>query len=194
MTADKKPEYLAGKLLLAMPMMSDLRFHKAVIFMCAHDENGAMGLVINQKLPDLDFSQLLKQLKITSDIKLDMPQRAVPVLNGGPVENSRGFLLHSSEFKQNDTILINAQCSVTGTLEALKEVAIGKGPNNLLFILGYAGWGAGQLEHEIQDNAWLVTDPDPEIIFTASPDEKWTLAIQKMGINPAMLSGSAGRA
>ncbi|GJL85852.1 MAG: UPF0301 protein [Micavibrio sp.] len=186
--------YLTGKLLLAMPAMGDPRFHRAVIFVCAHDENGAMGLVINHTLPGLDFDQLLTQLNITSDIEVDLKELAVPIMSGGPVEAARGFLLHSGDFNQNDTIKIDDLYSITGTVDALKEVATGNGPDKMLFILGYAGWSAGQLDSEIQQNAWLVVDPDPSIIFHDSPDEKWQMAVKKLGVDPAMLSGEAGRA
>lgn len=184
-------DYLAGKILIAMPGMGDPRFEKAVIFLCAHDENGAMGLMINHTINDLNFAQLLDQLGIKSDIEIDLP---VPVMNGGPVETSRGFLLHSNEFSKEDTIKIDNSFSVTGTLEALKDIANGKGPKELLFILGYAGWGAGQLEQELQQNAWLVSDPDPEIIFAGAHDIKWSKAVQSMGFDPGMLSSNAGRA
>lgn len=186
--------YLTGKLLLAMPSMGDPRFHKAVIFICAHDENGAMGLVINHTMPGLELSQLLEQLKIHSEIKVDLDKISIPILSGGPVESARGFLLHSTDFVQKDTVKIDERYGITGTIDALKEIASGNGPERLLFILGYAGWSPGQLEHEIQDNAWLVADADPEIIFRAPAEEKWTLAINTLGINPAMLSGAAGRA
>lgn len=186
--------YLAGKLLIAMPSMGDPRFHRAVIFICAHDSKGAMGLVINHILPGVEFSELLGQLKINSDITLNLADLAIPVLSGGPVEGSRGFLLHSDDFKQLDTVSITKQFGVTGTVEALKAVANGRGPEKLLFILGYAGWGAGQLESEILENAWLVAEPDPEVIFSANPADKWQLAIRKMGIEPSMLASSGGRA
>lgn len=185
--------YLTGKLLLAMPTMGDPRFHKAVIFMCAHDENGAMGLVINHVLPGVEFPQLLEQLGIASDINVNFSS-SVPVMAGGPVESARGFLLHSGDYKRKDTVTIDDAYGVTGTIEALREIARGQGPGKLLFILGYAGWGAGQLDREIQDNSWLVVDADPAIIFHAQADEKWKLAVGKLGIDPAMLSGEAGRA
>jgi len=186
--------YLTGKLLLAMPGMGDLRFHKAVIFICAHDVNGAMGLVVNHTLPGLEFNQLLGQLGIPSNIEVNLSDLSVPIMSGGPVEAARGFLLHSGDFSQDDTIRIDELYSVTGTVDALKEVASGKGPEKMLFILGYAGWSPGQLDEEIQNNSWLVVDPDPSLIFDADPEEKWTRAVQKLGIDPGMLSGTAGRA
>lgn len=186
----KKEEYLSGRLLLAMPQMGDPRFHRAVIFMCAHDENGAMGLVINHLVPGLDMRQLLRQMNI--EMNTDAP--SLPVMSGGPVEAGRGFILHSSEFLQKDTVKICDGFSVTGTVEALKAIAAGEGPDDMLFILGYAGWGAGQLDREIQQNAWLVADPDHELIFELATDEKWSRAIHKLGIRPEMLSDVAGRA
>jgi putative transcriptional regulator len=150
-----------------------------------------MGLVINHQLPGVEFKDLLGQLKIPSNIEVHLP---MSVMSGGPVEGARGFLLHSSEFRQGDTITIDNIYSITGTIDALKEVAEGKGPEQMLFILGYAGWGAGQLDQELQENAWLVVDPDPAIIFETVPEKKWERAIQKLGINPAMLSTTAGRA
>ncbi len=191
---EKNGHYLIGKLLLSMPAMGDPRFHRAVIFVCAHDEKGAMGLVINHALPGLRFKNLLDQLKIVSDIEIGMRHNALPVMCGGPVEGSRGFILHSGEFRQADTIRVADSYGITGTVEALRAVAGGKGPEHVLFILGYAGWGAGQLERELQENTWLVSDPDPEVVFHASPEEKWMRAVRKMGFDPAMLSLQTGRA
>jgi putative transcriptional regulator len=192
----EKNNYLAGRILLAMPAMGDPRFHRAVIFICAHDANGAMGLVINHRLPGLELSQLLQQMKIKAED--DAPGKpladSLPVMSGGPVESARGFILHSPDFAQADTIKVNDDFSVTGTVDALRAVAGGNGPQRMLFILGYAGWTAGQLDQEIQDNAWLVADADPDVVFGAPPDEKWDRTIKMLGINPAMLSGDAGRA
>ncbi|MCB9990014.1 MAG: YqgE/AlgH family protein [Rhodospirillales bacterium] len=190
--SEKNTSYLTGRLLLAMPAMGDPRFHKAVIYMCAHDANGAMGLVINHTLPGVDLGQLLEQLNIhPEEIKGDVSK---PVMSGGPVETARGFVLHSNDFAQDDTIKIDEAFSVTGTIDALRAIASGTGPEKMLFILGYAGWGAGQLDQELQDNAWLVTDPDPDLIFGASAEEKWVKAVQTLGIDPGMLSGEAGNA
>ncbi len=189
-----KEGYFPGKLLLAMPTLGDPRFHRAVILLCAHDENGAMGLVVNHVMAGVEFSHLVKQLEMTSDIQVAIPAPTVPVLSGGPVENSRGFLLHSAEFKHKDTVAVADAYAITGTIEALRDVATGQGPEKVLFILGYAGWGAGQLEREIQDNAWLVTEPDPAIIFGTAPEQKWEMAVQKLGFSSSMLSRETGRA
>ncbi len=191
----RNSEYsLTGKLLLAMPGLGDPRFYRAVIFMCAHDEKGAMGLVINHVVPGIEFSSLMDQLKISSDIKFDMNKFKTPVMCGGPVEGARGFILHSRDFTQKDTVPVGDFYGITGTVEALKIIAGGGGPNHLLFILGYAGWGPAQLDQEIQDNSWLVCDPDPAIIFHADPVEKWELAVQKLGFDPGRLSSESGRA
>lgn len=186
--------YLTGQLLLAMPSLADPRFHRAVIYVCSHDAGGAMGLVINHPLPGLEFSDLIGQLNIESGAKGSLSHLSLPVLSGGPVESARGFLLHSSEFRLPDTVYVDEFFSVTGTVDALKAVAAGKGPRQLLFILGYAGWSAGQLDREMQDNAWLTVPADPALIFHAGAEEKWDMAIGKLGFDPAMLSSAAGRA
>ena len=194
MGAKEQDHYLVGKLLIAMPSMGDPRFHRAVIFICAHDEDGAMGLIINHSMQGVEFTDLVKQLKFESDIKVDFDSLNLPVMCGGPVESARGFLLHSSDFIREDTMKVDKTYGVTGTVDALKDIASGNGPSDLLFMLGYAGWDAGQLDVEIQQNAWLVVDPDPDLIFNGEPEEKWTRAVGKLGIDPGMLSGVAGSA
>jgi len=185
---------LSGKFLLAMPGMGDPRFHKAVILVCAHDDNGAMGLVINHMLPGIDLENLLKQLNIATPEGKASPAAGVAVMSGGPVDNVRGFIVHTPEFHQQDTVRINDQISVTGTVDALRAVAIGEGPQQMIFVLGYSGWGPGQLDQELQDNAWLVFDAAPEIIFETEVDQKWDAVIRRMGIDPSMLSNTVGRA
>lgn len=182
--------YLIGKLLIAMPQMGDPRFHKAVIFMCAHDENGAMGLVINHMLPGLDLTELLEQLNIGG---IDH-QADIPIMSGGPVETARGFILHEGLFAETESLEIKSNIYVTGTIDALKAIAQGQGPEKMLFILGYAGWGAGQLDKEMQQNSWLVVDADSDVIFKSAPEERWERAIKKIGIDPAMLSDVKGHA
>lgn len=191
---DKDKSYLAGQLLLAMPTVGDPRFSKAVIFMCAHDAKGAMGIVINQPLPGLDFARLVEQFDIKVESTDHNPLLKRPVMCGGPVESARGFLLHSREFVTNDTIHVNRDFSVSGTLAALKAAAEGRGPRHVLFALGYAGWGLGQLEDEIQDNAWLTTPATHEIVFNTETDLMWERAMAQIGIDPAMLSTVSGRA
>ncbi len=184
--------YLTGKLLLAMPSMSDTRFERAVIFICAHDEQGAMGLVINNALRDVAFTDMLEQIDLISDIKIDLSK--FPVMNGGPVDSDRGFLLHSHEYSKDDTVNVNDEYGVTGTIDALREVVGGDGPDKMLFILGYAGWSAEQLDQELQQNAWLVADADPSLIFDTPLEEQWMSAVRALGVEPAMLSSAAGRA
>lgn len=193
-SATQGAPYLSGQLLLAMPGMGDPRFQRAVIFVCAHDEKGAMGLVINQPLPGLKFTQLLTRLQIGAEAKAELGDVNIPVMSGGPVENTRGFLLHSAEFRQSDTVQINDTVCVTGTVDALRAIAAGKGPRHMLFVLGYAGWGPGQLDEEIRQNAWLTVEADANLLFHAAPEEKWDLAVSKLGVDPAMLSGAAGQA
>ncbi len=183
---------LTGKILLAMPSMADPRFHRAVILMCAHDENGAMGLVINHQLPGIDLPHLLEQLNISAQSDEGVPN--IPVMSGGPIENSRGFLLHTNDFQQKDSVPVSPDLSVTGTIDALRAVASGDLPEKMIFVLGYAGWTEGQLDQEMQENVWLVADADSDLIFSVPAGEKWTFAMKMMGIDLALLSGEAGRA
>lgn len=190
-----KNTYFSGKLLIAMPGMEDFRFLKSVIYLCAHDAQGAMGLVINQVMPDVSFSQLLGQLQPIEGITIPEQSKAfVEVLHGGPVEEARGFLLHSNDYTRPDTVQVDKNIFVTGTLDALRDVALGEGPKDRLFILGYAGWTQGQLDEELQQNAWLVADADPVLVFNPDIDNKWDMAIRALGIDPIMLSSTGGRA
>ncbi len=182
---------LTGKLLLAMPGMQDPRFYHSVIFMCSHNEDGAMGLIINQSLLNLTLGQLLSQLKITPGPHALLN---LPVQTGGPVESGRGFLLHGADFHLKDTMQVGPHFGVTATVDALQEVAQGTGPSDLIFMLGYAGWDAGQLEQEIQDNAWMVGEADQEIIFNTPLEQKWDRALARLGVDPGLLSSAAGHA
>ncbi len=190
----KDKSYLSGQLLLAMPAMGDPRFQHAVIYMCAHDAAGAMGLVINHPLPGLQFGTLLSQLIAGAADTVPTPLKTLPVMSGGPVETARGFLLHSKDFCQPNTIEIDDFFSVTGTVDALKAIAAGTAPRKMIFTLGYAGWSAGQLDQEMQQNAWLTAHPTPDLIFQTEPEHLWEKAIATLGISPGMLSGAAGRA
>lgn len=186
----QKPTYLTGKFLLAMPSMGDERFERSVIYMCSHDESGAMGLVVNYGFDQMTFPELLEQL----DIDHEAPAEDVGVLAGGPVEPGRGFVLHSADFVQETTLAINESHALTATIDILKAIASGEGPSNYLVALGYAGWSGGQLEQEIQHNSWLVADSDDEILFRTDLDQKWPRAIAMMGIDISMLSSEAGHA
>jgi putative transcriptional regulator len=180
-----------GRLLLAMPQMEDERFDRAVILLCAHDANGAMGLVLNNAIPGVDLGSLFQQLDIDA---AHQNIEKIPVLSGGPVEGARGFVLHSPDFKHDETVSITDEMSVTGTLDALRAIAAGQGPQELKFMLGYAGWSAGQLDEEIQFNSWLITDASADLIFNTKAEDIWAKAIATMGIDPAMLSMTSGRA
>jgi|TARA_R110002126_G_scaffold13118_7_gene57208 putative transcriptional regulator len=183
--------YLAGKLLVAMPNIDDDSFKNATIFMCAHDEKGAMGLIVNDKMPNIDFEQLLLKLKIEHG---DHKSIKIPVLRGGPLDSSRGFVLHSKDFNRKDTINVDERFSVTGTMDALKAIADGSGPNEAIFMLGYSSWDAGQLEEELRDNSWIIVDADKDIIFNTTPDKVWRKAMSKIGVNPDMISNVTGNA
>jgi len=191
-TTNTKSSTLAGKLLIAMPSMTDQRFEKAVIFMCAHDGQGAMGLRVDDQMNDVHFEKIIDQTGIKSDIAIDLD--AVNVLNGGPVESGRGFLLHSGDFQQKDTIRITRDYGVSGTVDALREVVSGKGPGKMLFVMGHAGWTAGQLDRELQENVWLIANTTPEILFEVPYEDRWSFALKTMGIDPAMISSAVGHA
>ena len=182
--------YLTGQLLIAMPQMNDPRFARTVIYICAHTADGAMGLVINREIEALTFPDLLKQLSIEAEVVDDKIQ----VLFGGPVETGRGFVLHSSDYVQNTTMLVDKQVGLTATMEVLKDIASGNGPRLNLLALGYAGWGPGQLDAEIHANGWLTVPADDELIFDPDLDNKWERALAKIGIDSSMLSGEAGHA
>ena len=181
---------LAGQFLIAMPSMGDPRFAKTVIYLCVHDTEGAMGLVINKTLDTLQFPDILDQLGITSTIHLANQ----PVHAGGPVETGRGFLLHSTDFRVEDTQEVDDGIALTATVDILRALADESGPENSLFALGYAGWGPGQLDMEIQDNGWLVVPAETSLIFDADNETKWDRAIGLLAFDPFRLSGEAGHA
>ncbi|ARE40228.1 hypothetical protein RGUI_2087 [Rhodovulum sp. P5] len=184
--------HLGGKLLIAMPDMGDPRFEKSVVFLCAHTDEGAMGLIVNKPMAELSFADLLTQL----DIAQAPGARDIRVHFGGPVEHARGFVLHSGDYDGgNDTTLrVDSRFGMTATIDILEAIASGRGPESSLLALGYAGWGPGQLEGEIQENGWLTCDAVPELIFGGSDSSKWERALKTMGIDPLLLSSAAGRA
>jgi putative transcriptional regulator len=190
--------YLDGQMLIAMPAMGDERFSRAVIYVCAHSSEGAMGIVVNQPAANLKFPDLLVQLEvIPASERIQLPVRAedVKVLKGGPVETGRGFVLHSADFFiENSTLPIDNGICLTATLDILKAIARGNGPESAILALGYAGWAPGQLENEIQQNGWLHCAADPELIFGTDTDHKYERALRKIGIDLAMLSSEAGHA
>ncbi|MDJ1157863.1 YqgE/AlgH family protein [Chelatococcus sp. SYSU_G07232] len=190
--------YLDGQLLVAMPGMPDERFARTVIYLCAHSEEGAMGIIVNKPAPDLSFPDLLVQLDIISQeaaIRLPVRVGRVKVLRGGPVETGRGFVLHTPDFFiDNSTLPIDEGICLTATIDILRAIARGDGPENAVLALGYAGWGAGQLETEIQANGWLNCPADPALVFDAAVETKYERALRRIGIDPGMLSGQAGHA
>ena len=182
--------YLTGQLLIAMPQMTDPRFERSVIYICAHTADGAMGLVVNREIEALTFPDLLKQLSIDAEVIDDKIQ----VLFGGPVETGRGFVLHSSDYVQNTTMLVDKRVGLTATMEVLKDIASGNGPKLNILALGYAGWGPGQLDAEIHANGWLSVPADDDLVFDPDLDKKWERALAKIGVDFSMLSGQAGHA
>ncbi len=190
--------FLEGQILIAMPGMGDPRFDKSLVFICSHNENGAMGIIVNKTAPMMFFSDLVDQLKIVphGQIRdLDQSVLNMPVLFGGPVEQFRGFVLHSTDYLSNKTSLpINNGVALTATLEILQAIAKGNGPGKVMLALGYSGWVAGQLENEIQHNSWLHCEADDELIFGANNDAKYARALKKIGVDPSMLSPQSGHA
>jgi putative transcriptional regulator len=182
---------LAGQLLVAMPQMGDPRFARSVIYLCAHsDDAGAMGLVINKVVGSLTMAELFAQLAIDPG-SLD---KTSPVHFGGPVEPGRGFVLHTGDYREDATMPVAGNISVTATLEILRALGEGRGPRHSLFALGYAGWAPGQLDAEIQANGWLSVAADEEIVFDPDQDGKWQRALARLGINLSTLSTDAGHA
>src|ERR1700694_827782 len=190
--------YLDGQMLIATPTMQDERFNRSLIYMCAHSAEGAMGIIVNQPAANINFPDLLVQLDvIPAAARIQRPPRAggVVVLKGGPVETGRGFVLHTADFFiENSTLPIDEGICLTATLDILKAIAKGKGPESAVLALGYAGWAAGQLENEIQENGWLHCPADPELIFGPDTEGKYGKALRKIGIDPGMLSSESGHA
>ena len=182
---------LAGKLLVAMPGMGDLRFSHSVVYISTHSEDGAMGLIINKPSTDLDLNDLLKQLSFT-------PKNPISLKNihiGGPVEYGRGFVLHSRDYQAKDaTLNVTEDIGMTASLEILEDISQGDGPIKSLLALGYSGWGPGQLENEIQANGWLISETPEDFLFSMDDDQKWNAALNHIGVDPRMLSAKGGNA
>lgn len=182
--------YLTGQLLVAMPAMADPRFARSVIYVCAHNAEGAMGLVINRLVGSVTFPDLLRQLgiepvKVSDEIRVHF---------GGPVETGRGFVLHSDDYRHDSTLTVARQMALTATIDILQDIAAGRGPRRSLLALGYAGWGPGQLDSEIQANGWLHVEADEALVFDDDLENKWERAIAKLGVDVSLLSGDAGHA
>jgi len=189
---------LTGQLLIAMPGMTDKRFARSVIYMCAHSEEGAMGIIVNQRARNITLVELLRQLSVIGkdkdgEVPESLLETAVHV--GGPVSSGRGFVLHSGDYFVKDSSLrINDEVCLTATVDILRALATGVGPKRFLLALGYSGWSGGQLESEIQANGWLNCDADPDLVFDENVDEKYIRAMSKIGIDPSFLSIAAGHA
>src|SRR4051812_40628877 len=183
--------FFSGQLLIAMPGIGDPRFERALILVCAHDREHAMGLALNRPVEGLTVPDLLERLGVKSTIRL--PDDLV--LMGGPVERERGFVLHTADYQGEHSLEVGGGVSLTATREVLEAMASHNGaPSRSVLALGYAGWGAGQLEEEIKQNVWLTCEADDELIFDHDYEAKWTRALAKLGVDPERLSAAAGRA
>ena len=189
----EQPTFLSGKLLLAMPGMADPRFERAVIAMCVHDENGAVGVGVGHKRAGITFRGLLRQLDIEPGEAPD-----VAVHHGGPVEPGRGFVLHSTDWGGQDTLQVNGEkgelFAMTGTIDILKAIADGRGPKQWIVALGYAGWGEGQLDEEMTRHGWFAASGNASILFDTPTDERWGAAFKAEGIDPRLLTSETGAA
>jgi putative transcriptional regulator len=186
----EKTHSLAGQLLVAMPSMLDPNFHQTVTYVCEHSDSGALGIVINRPM-DMDIGEVLLQLSLKPNKEDNLHQ---PVLQGGPVQSERGFVLHESSHNWDSTTEVSHSIYVTTSQDILSDVAAGNGPGRMLMALGYAGWEAGQLEHEIRQNAWLTVPASPNLVFEIPFQDRWHAAAQSIGIDPASLSLYAGNA
>jgi putative transcriptional regulator len=184
-----QPSFLSGQLLLAMPGIGDPRFDKAVIAMCVHDENGALGIGLGRIVPRIGFHDLLGQLDIEPGVAPD-----VPIHLGGPVEPQRGFLLHSTDWGGEDSIQVSDRWTLTATLDILRAIAEGRGPACWIAALGYAGWGAGQLEQELCGNGWFATPGNDELLYQCDVNSRWAAAFKSAGIDPRLLTADFGTA
>ncbi|SNY92056.1 putative transcriptional regulator [Cohaesibacter sp. ES.047] len=196
---NEMPSSLEGQFLVAMPNLKGPHFERSVVYLCSHSQDGAMGLVVNQVSTQITFPDLLRQVDILGEnddmINLPMPARGMDVLNGGPVDQGRGFVLHSADYKlESSTLAVSDEICLTATVEILRALAEGRGPKSALLTLGYAGWSPGQLEDELQSNSWLTCSADSSLLFDCTPGERYDRSLQLMGIDLSMLSSEAGHA
>lgn len=183
------PEFLSGRLLLAMPGMFDPHFARAVIAMCIHDDDGALGIGIGSVRDDMRFHDLLRDVGIDPHLAPD-----APVHNGGPVETSRGFVLHSADWGGEGTLSVTPFGGLSGSMDILRAIAEGRGPRQWLVALGYAGWSAGQLDSEMREHGWFAAQGNASILYDVAAPDRWTAAWQAEGIDPAHLMGQTGNA
>jgi putative transcriptional regulator len=188
--------YLDGQMLIAMPGIGDARFDRSVIYLCAHSENGAMGIIVNKPSLEISFLDLLDRLSVIPSGELGKLPSAladIPVHFGGPVEPGRGFVLHSADyFSTESSMPVDDKVALTATLDILRAMTAGKGPERVFLALGYAGWGPGQLDDEIRRNGWLHCDADDALLFGEDDELKYDAALGKIGVDPMMLSADAG--
>ena len=188
--SDNATPYLTGQLLIAMPALSDPRLSQGVIYMCAHTHEGAMGILLNRPLEQPSFDDLLRQLQIEPL----PPARRIRLCVGGPVDNGRGFVLHTADWTGEGSLVVDERLALTASLDVLKAIATGGGPRQGVLALGYVGWGPSQLEDEIQRNTWLSAPADEGLLFDSEHDTKWRRALAKLRIDPLLLSDAAGHA
>jgi len=186
----KSDGYLTGKLLVANPFLDDGQLTRSVIYVCGHDAHGAIGLIVNKPASDLTLKKLLIQLEIQGAYEME----DTPVYYGGPVEISRGFVLHTTDYKTDSTVSVNADFSVTSTLQVLRALGKKDGPEKFLVCLGYVGWGAAQLDQEIQERGWLIIDGTPGLVFDAYLETKWRTSLMTIGVDPLIFSLESGHA
>ena len=188
--SDNNEDYLTGKCLISTPSLDDSNFERSVVYICSHNANGAMGFVVNKKIKEFSFSDLANQLPIVTN----QPIMPMDLYRGGPMDKVRGFVLHSTDYAKGDSIVIGDGIAISASVDILTDIAYGNGPHNNLIALGYAGWGANQLEQEIINNSWLVAPADQELVFRTKDEEKWQKAIESIGVDITRLSEFAGRA
>jgi len=191
-----------GQFLVAMPGMPDDRFRQSLIYICSHNEDGAMGLIANRPHSKLSFSDLLGELslakssskEIDDDIVIENSDGEIAVYEGGPVEDHRGFVLHSNDFFMSNTLPVGPKLGMTTSLDVLRHITKGTGPKRSFIAMGYSGWGAGQLEQEIAENGWLVCPADSEVLFSVSPEDRYGMVLASIGVDPMALSSQMGHA
>lgn len=182
--------YLSGYLLVAMPTIVQSRFEQASIFVCGHDKKGAIGLILNKPLPAVSLPELLKQF----DIPVTSNTPNTPLYFGGPVDMGRGFVLHTLDYTSSNTVTVNETFGVTATIDILRAIACGAGPEQFHICLGYSGWGSGQLEMEMQNNDWLISNSSMDLIFNTPADEKWKKCMHSIGLHEGNLPYAGGHA
>ena len=179
---------LAGQILISLPTMQDERFHESVIYICAHSPEGAMGIIINQPIIETKINTIIENEDLKNNVNMDN----IPITFGGPVDTKKGFILHTSEFKDKTTLKVDKNIFLTSNINILKSIVKGEGPKKSLFALGYAGWYAGQLEKELSNNGWLIAPGNSNLIFECDIKNKWNEAMKSIGINPNFLNSKSG--